>query len=162
LHRKYARDIPLAVSASICFEQSYTEVDGDSASCAAFFSLLSAIANIPLRQDIAVTGSLNQLGDVQPVGGIPEKIEAFFDACSILGLSGTQGVMIPFRNLNNLILSERVELAVKKGCFHIWAIDTVEEGLEILSGIPKESFAEQIYNTLQGYSVRMQRLFSGE
>lgn len=160
LHRKFARDIPLAVSASICFEQSYTEVDGDSASCAAFFSLLSAIANLPLRQDIAVTGSLNQIGDVQPVGGIPEKIEAFFDACTILGLTGTQGVMIPFRNLNNLILEERVESAIQQKTFHIWAIKTVEEGLEILSGVPHEDFSLKVYKTLQDYARRMQRLLS--
>ncbi len=143
LHRKYARDIPLAVSASICFEQSYTEVDGDSASCAAFFALLSAIAQIPLRQDIAVTGSLNQLGDVQPVGGIPEKIEGFFDACSILGLS----------------VSDRVQKAVADGLFHIWAINTVDDGLEILAGIKSDDFTARVYDILKGYASQMQNLF---
>lgn len=159
LHRKYARDIPLAVSASICFEQSYTEVDGDSASSAEFFALLSAIAQIPLRQDIAVTGSLNQLGDVQPVGGVPEKIEGFFDTCSILGLTGNQGVMIPRRNLNNVLTSDRVQEAVAKGLFHIWAINTVDEGLEILSGVKSDEFTLKVNNILKGYALQMQNLF---
>lgn len=156
LHRKYARDIPLALSASICFEQSYTEVDGDSASCAEFFALLSAIAQIPLRQDIAVTGSLNQLGDVQPVGGVPEKIEGFFDTCSILGLTGTQGVIIPRRNLNNLVPADRVQQAVKDGLFHIWAINTAEEGLEIFSGLETADFEKKVCETLKNYASRMQ------
>jgi lon-related putative ATP-dependent protease len=159
LLRKFARDIPLALSASICFEQSYSEVDGDSASCAEFFALLSAIAQVPLRQDIAVTGSLNQIGDVQPVGGIPEKIEGFFDACSILGLTGKQGVIIPRRNPNNVLLSDRVQIAVSAGKFHIWAINCVDEGLEILSGIDSDVFGTKVYDTLSGYATRMQNLF---
>jgi len=159
LHRKYAIDIPLAVSASICFEQSYSEVDGDSASCAEFFALLSAIARIPLRQDIAVTGSLNQLGDVQPVGGVPEKIEGFFDTCSILGLTGKQGVIIPRRNLNNVLPSDRVQKAVNAGLFHIWAINTVDDGLEILSGIQSAEFTSRVYEILKGYASQMQNLF---
>lgn len=159
LHRKYAIDIPLAVSASICFEQSYSEVDGDSASCAEFFALLSAIARIPLRQDIAVTGSLNQLGDVQPVGGVPEKIEGFFDTCSILGLTGKQGVIIPRRNLNNVLPSDRVQKAVNAGMFHIWAINTVDDGLEILSGIQSAEFTSRVYEILKGYASQMQNLF---
>lgn len=159
-HRKYARDIPLAISASICFEQSYTEVDGDSASCAEFFALLSTIAQIPLRQDIAITGSLNQLGDVQPVGGIPEKIEGFYHTCSILGLSGTQGVIIPRRNLANLMLSDQIEDAIERGLFHIWAIDTAEEGLAILSGIDPEEFRLKVYETLKKYAEQMQKFRS--
>lgn len=153
LHRKYAHDIPLALTASICFEQSYTEVDGDSASCAEFFALVSAIAQIPLRQDIAVTGSLNQLGDVQPVGGIPEKIEGFFDTCSILGLTGNQGVIIPRRNINNVLPSDRLQAAVSDGLFHIWAIDTVDEGLSILSGISPEEFGNKVRATLQAHTA---------
>jgi len=153
LHRKYAHDIPLALTASICFEQSYTEVDGDSASCAEFFALVSAIAQIPLRQDIAVTGSLNQLGDVQPVGGIPEKIEGFFDTCSILGLTGTQGVIIPRRNINNVLPSDRLQAAISDGLFHIWAIETADEGLSILSGIPPEEFGKKVRATLQAHTA---------
>ncbi len=155
LHRKYARNIPLALSASICFEQSYTEVDGDSASCAEFFALLSAIAQVPLRQDIAITGSLNQLGDVQPVGGVPEKIEGFFDTCSILGLTGTQGVIIPERNLSNVMPSERVQQAVADGLFHIWAISTADEGLEIFSGMPALDFERKVADILRGYADQM-------
>lgn len=155
LHRKYAHDIPLALSASICFEQSYTEVDGDSASCAEFYALLSAISGIPLRQDLAITGSLNQLGDVQPVGGVAEKIEGFYDACAILGLTGTQGVIMPERNWNNLILADRVERAVERGAFHLWAIDTVDEGLEIFSGISADEFKERVYAVLREYAGRM-------
>ena len=102
LRQKYAPDFPLSISAAICFEQSYGLIDGDSASCAEFFALLSAIGKVPLRQDIAVTGSLNQLGMVQPVGGISEKITGFFDTCTIIGLSGTQGVMIPKQNKKTL------------------------------------------------------------
>ncbi len=157
LHRRYAHNIPLALSASICFEQSYTEVDGDSASCAEFFALLSAIAGIPLRQDIAITGSLNQLGDVQPVGGIPEKIEGFFDACSILGLTGTQGVIIPRRNAENLFIPDRMNEAVTSGRFHIWAIDTADEGLEILSGTSAKEFGDKVYTVLEDYAKRMQK-----
>lgn len=158
LHRRYARDIPLALSASICFEQSYTEVDGDSASCASFFALLSAIAGIPLRQDIAITGSLNQLGDVQPVGGVPEKIEGFFDTCAILGLTGNQGVIIPRRNLNNVLLSDRIVKAVAEGRFHIWAISTADEGIGILSGMDPALFSERASAVLESYSRQVQRL----
>ena len=157
LQRKYAKDIPLAVSASICFEQSYTEVDGDSASCAEFFALVSAIAQIPLHQGIAVTGSLNQLGDVQPVGGVPEKIEGFFDACSILGLTGGQGVIIPRRNLDSLLPSDRIQQAVEDGLFHIWAIDTVDEGLELVSGIPSAEFDRSVCAVLVNYYERMRK-----
>ncbi|HHU37077.1 MAG TPA: AAA family ATPase [Treponema sp.] len=157
LHRKYAQDIPLALSASICFEQSYTEVDGDSASCAEFFALLSAIAQIPLRQDIAVTGSLNQLGDVQPVGGIPEKIEGFFETCSILGLTGTQGVIIPRRNMSNLLPSERLQTAVEDGLFHIWAIDTVDEGISLLAPVSSAEFDRKVREVLLEHAERMRK-----
>jgi len=158
LQRKFAKDIPLALSASICFEQSYTEVDGDSASCAEFFALASAIGKIPLRQDIAVTGSLNQLGDVQPVGGVPEKIEGFFDTCSILGLTGSQGVIIPRRNLDNMLPSDRLQQAIEDGLFHIWAIDTVDEGFEILTGIAAAEFERRVSSVLNEYYDRMQKL----
>ena len=158
LQRKFAKDIPLALSASICFEQSYTEVDGDSASCAEFFALASAIGKIPLRQDIAVTGSLNQLGDVQPVGGVPEKIEGFFDTCSILGLTGSQGVIIPRRNLDNMLPSDRLQQAIEDGLFHIWAIETVDEGFEILTGMAATEFEHRVSSVLLEYYDRMQKL----
>jgi predicted ATP-dependent protease len=136
LRSRYARDFPLAVTASICFEQSYTAVEGDSASSTAVYALLSAIADIPLRQDIAVTGSLNQVGQVQPVGGVNEKVEGFFRVCKHAGLSGTQGVMIPRRNVINLTLSREVQDAIAAGDFHLWAVSTIDEGISVLTGLP--------------------------
>lgn len=135
LRHRYARTFPLSLYAGICFEQSYAEVDGDSASSAELFALLSAIGNIPLREDIAVTGSVNQMGYIQPVGGINEKIEGFYKACLATGLTGEQGVMIPSKNIESLILPYQVENAVKDGKFHIWAIDTVDDGMELLSNL---------------------------
>jgi lon-related putative ATP-dependent protease len=135
LRSRYARDFPLAVTASICFEQSYTAVEGDSASSTAIYALLSAIADLPLRQDVAVTGSLNQLGQVQPVGGVNEKIEGFFRVCRHAGLSGSQGVMIPRRNVVNLTLSREVREAVASGAFRIWAVSTIDEGIGVLTGM---------------------------
>ena len=133
---RYAQDAPLSLSASLCFEQSYGGVDGDSASCAELYALLSSLANVPLRQDIAVTGSINQNGEVQPIGGINQKVEGFFQVCSSEGLTGTQGVMMPSRNLRNLMLRDEVVEAVRQGKFHIYAVDSVDRGMEILTGIP--------------------------
>jgi len=131
----FAKDKPLSLAASICFEQSYSGVDGDSASSTEIYALLSALADLPLRQDIAVTGSMNQRGDIQAIGGVNEKIEGFFDTCRIEGLTGTQGVMIPLANVEDLMLREDVIEAVTKGTFHIWPIARVEEGVELLTGI---------------------------
>ncbi len=136
LQAMYARDFPLSIRATICLEQSYIEVDGDSASSAEIYALLSAVSDVPLRQDIAVTGSVNQMGDIQPVGGVSEKIEGFFEVCRKTGLTGTQGVVIPRLNLPNLILSAETQEAVRNGSFHLYAVSTVDEGLEILTGIP--------------------------
>jgi predicted ATP-dependent protease len=133
---RYAQDAPLSLSASLCFEQSYGGVDGDSASCAELYVLLSSLADLPLRQDIAVTGSVNQRGEVQPIGGVNQKIEGFFQTCSTQGLTGSQGVMIPSRNLRNLMLRDDVVEAVRKGQFHVYAVDSVERGMEVLSGVP--------------------------
>ena len=133
LRKQYARTFPLSVYAGICFEQSYAEVDGDSASSAELFALLSAIGEIPVRQDIAVTGSVNQLGDIQPVGGINEKIEGFFAICEIMGLTGWQGVIIPRQNINTLILTDKVLKAIEERKFHIYPISTIDEGMEILT-----------------------------
>jgi lon-related putative ATP-dependent protease len=135
LRSRYARDFPLAATASICFEQSYTAVEGDSASSTAVYALLSAIADVPLRQDIAVTGSMNQIGQVQPVGGVNEKIEGFYRVCLQVGLSGTQGVMIPRRNVVNLTLSREVQEAIAAGRFRVWAVSTIDEGIEVLTGM---------------------------
>lgn len=133
LRKQYARTFPLSVYAGICFEQSYAEVDGDSASSAELFALLSAIGEIPVRQDIAVTGSVNQLGDIQPVGGINEKIEGFFAICEIMGLTGHQGVIIPRQNIKTLILTDKVLKAIEERKFHIYPISTIDEGMEILT-----------------------------
>ena len=133
LRKQYARTFPLSVYAGICFEQSYAEVDGDSASSAELFALLSAIGELPVRQDIAVTGSVNQLGDIQPVGGINEKIAGFYEICNLMGLTGRQGVIIPRQNIKTLILPDKVLSAIEKGKFHIYPISTIDEGMEILT-----------------------------
>jgi predicted ATP-dependent protease len=133
LSTRYAQDKPMALAARIAFEQTYDEVEGDSASSAELYALLSSLARLPLRQDLAVTGSVNQLGEIQPVGGINEKIEGFFEICRAKGLSGEQGVMIPAASVKNLMLREDVVDAVREGRFHIWAVHTVDEGIEILT-----------------------------
>jgi predicted ATP-dependent protease len=135
LRSRFAQDKPLSLAASICFEQSYSGVDGDSASSTEIYALVSALAELPLRQDIAVTGSMNQQGDIQAIGGVNEKIEGFFDACRIKGLTGTQGVIIPAANVEDLMLREDVLDAVAAGKFHIWPVAKVEEGIEILTGM---------------------------
>jgi predicted ATP-dependent protease len=131
---RYARERPLALSASIAFEQQYEEVDGDSASSAELYALLSSLAGIPLAQRIAVTGSVNQQGEIQPVGAINEKIEGFFDACRRHGLTGSQGVLIPEANVRHLMLREDVAAAVRDERFHIYAARSVDDGLALLSG----------------------------
>jgi len=136
LRSRYARGFPLSVTASICFEQSYTPIEGDSATAVQLCSILSALAGVPLRQDLAITGSVNQLGVVQSVGGVSEKVEGFFSICDKRGLSGSQGVVVPHRNIGNLILSKKVEEAISKGKFHIFTIDTIDQALEVLTGKP--------------------------
>ena len=123
------------MSASIAFEQSYAGVDGDSASSTEVYAILSSLSGLPLRQDLAVTGSLNQKGEIQPIGGVNEKIEGFFAVCQAKGLTGTQGVIIPHQNVNNLMLKEEVVQAVESGQFHIYPVKTIDEGLEILTGV---------------------------
>ncbi len=130
----FAKDKPLTLAASICFEQSYSGVDGDSASSTEVYALLSALSDLPLRQDVAVTGSMNQRGDIQAIGGVNEKIEGFFDTCRIYGLTGTQGVLIPASNIEDLMLREDVLDAVAGGNFHIWPVSRIEQGIELLTG----------------------------
>jgi len=134
LRSQFAQDKPLSLAASICFEQSYSGVDGDSASSTEIYALASALSGLPLRQDIAVTGSINQQGAIQAIGGVNEKIEGFFDVCRIKGLTGTQGVMMPESNVEDLMLREDVLEAVAAGRFHIWPVAKVEQGIEILTG----------------------------
>jgi lon-related putative ATP-dependent protease len=132
----YAQEQPLSLSASITFEQNYAGVEGDSAASTELFALLSSLSNIPLRQDIGVTGSVNQRGEIQPIGGVNEKIEGFFRLCQKRGLTGSQGVVIPASNGDHLMLHEDVVTAVAEGKFHIWPITTIDQGIELLTGVP--------------------------
>ncbi len=139
---RFAQDKPLAFSATICFEQSYGMVEGDSASTTELYGLLSSLSGLPIKQGIAVTGSVNQHGQVQPIGGVNEKIEGFFTLCKIRGLTGEQGVIIPAGNRKNLMLKPEVISAVKEKAFHIWSVEHVDEGIEILTGIPAGELQE--------------------
>lgn len=149
---KYAQDKPLSLSASLCFEQSYTGIEGDSASSTELYAILSSLADLPIRQDIAVTGSVNQKGEIQPIGGVNQKIEGFFDVCKAKGLTSSQGVMIPYQNIRNLVLREDIVKAVQDGQFHIYSVKTIDEGIEILTGVPSGekradgSFPEETVN----------------
>jgi lon-related putative ATP-dependent protease len=135
LRQLFAQDKPLSLAASICFEQSYSGIDGDSASSTEIYALLSALAGIPIRQEIAVTGSVSQHGDIQPIGGVNQKIEGFYDVCRVKGLTGTQGVMIPIENVDDLMLREDVIEAVTAGRFHIHPVASIAQGIEILTGV---------------------------
>jgi ATP-dependent Lon protease len=162
----FAEERPLAINATICFEQSYGGIDGDSASSTEVYGLLSALSDIPLRQDIAVTGSVNQHGEIQPIGGVNEKIEGFFAVCKARGLTGKQGVMIPALNVPDLMLADEIVSAVKRRKFHVWAVSTIREGIEILTGkpvgekdadgkYPASSIFGRVDRTLTGYAHRM-------
>ena len=126
----------MSVTASLCFEQLYNGVDGDSASSTEAYAILSSLSGMPIKQSIAVTGSVNQKGFIQPIGGINEKIEGFYQVCKKRGLDGTHGVIMPVQNIRNLHLSDEVINSVKEGKFHIYAISTLDEGIEILTGVP--------------------------
>lgn len=143
----FGQDLPLSFNANLVFEQSYGTVDGDSASCAEIFALLSTLSGLPLKQSIAVTGSLNQMGDVQPIGGVNEKVEGFYDTCKSFGLTGTQGVIIPSLNVKDLMLKDEVIDAVSKGQFHIYPIIRVEEGIEILTSVKAGNRSAKGYET---------------
>lgn len=133
---KYAQEKPLALSASIVFEQLYSGVDGDSASSTELYGILSSISKVPIKQYIAVTGSVNQRGEIQPIGGVNEKIEGFYKVCKLKGLNGKQGVMIPHQNVKNLMLNDEVIKAIEEGQFHIYAVKSIDEGIELLTGVP--------------------------
>ncbi|MEZ5540972.1 MAG: ATP-binding protein [Pseudomonadota bacterium] len=166
LGARYLPDSPLAVSASLVFEQSYSEVEGDSASSAEYYALLSALAAAPVKQSLAVTGSVNQHGLIQPIGGVNEKIEGFFDVCRLRGLSGEQGVIIPAANVKHLMLREDVRAAVADGKFAVYAVDTVDDGIELLTGIPagvrdaagqfpEGSINRRVEDTLAGFAEKL-------
>ena len=143
LRGKYAQNKPLAVSASICFEQSYSGVDGDSASSTEIYAILSSLSELPIRQDIAVTGSVNQKGEIQPIGGVNQKIEGHYEVCKAKGLTGTQGVIIPHQNIKDLMLKKEVIQSVRKGKFHIYPVKLIDEGIEILMGVPAGEIDEK-------------------
>ena len=136
LGRTFAQNYPLGLSISITFEQSYGGIDGDSASSTELYAIISSLSDIPIHQGIAVTGSVNQKGKIQAIGGVNQKIEGYFDVCKAKGLTGKQGVLIPRANVKNLMLKREVVDAVKKGRFHVYRVSTVEQGIEILTGAP--------------------------
>jgi lon-related putative ATP-dependent protease len=136
LNGKYAKRAPLSLNARLVFEQSYSGVDGDSASSTELYSILSTLSGKPIKQYIAVTGSVNQKGEVQAIGGVNEKVEGFYEVCKAKGLTGKEGCMIPHSNIKNLMLKEEVVEAIKEGGYHIWPVKTIDEGIEVLTGIP--------------------------
>jgi predicted ATP-dependent protease len=154
LGSKYATQKPITLSASITFEQLYDMIEGDSATCAEMYALLSSISGVPLKQNFAVTGSMDQNGDVQPIGGVNQKIEGFFDLCKHRGLDGSHAVIIPKRNVKNLVLKQEVVEAVSEGKFSIYSMERMEEGLELLTdmeaGIMKDdaTYPENTINFL--------------
>ena len=154
----YAAEAPLSLSAAIAFEQSYEMVEGDSASCAELYAVLSGLAAAPIRQGIAVTGSVDQNGSVQAVGGVNQKVEGFYAACKLKGLDGQQGVIIPRQNVKNLMLKPEVARAAAEGKFHVWAVSHVDEGIEILTGVPAGSPEES--KTIHGRVAARLREFS--
>ncbi|MGB9679800.1 MAG: Lon protease family protein [Minisyncoccia bacterium] len=151
LGNKFAKDFPIAFSARICFEQLYEGVEGDSASSTELYGLLSSLSEIPIKQGIAVTGSVNQFGQIQPVGGVIHKIEGFYKLCKVKGLTGEQGVIIPEQNIDNLILNDEIIDSVKNGMFHIYSVKTIEEGMEILTGKKIEEIFDAVSNKLRNY-----------
>jgi predicted ATP-dependent protease len=154
LGARYASDRPLSLTASLVFEQSYSTVDGDSASSAELYALLSAISEVPIKQSFAVTGSVNQHGEVQAIGGVNEKIEGFFDICNQRGLSGEQGVLIPASNVKNLMVRNDVVEAIEAGKFSIYPVESIDQGIELLTGVPagepdeEGNYAESTINGL--------------
>ena len=166
LGSKFAQDHPLGLTAQITFEQNYEGVDGDSATCAELYAILSSLAEVPLRQNLAVTGSANQLGQVQPIGGVTEKVEGFYDICRAKGLTGDQGVVIPVQNIDNLMLRQDVIDSVRDGQFHLYAVRTIEDGIELLTGqpagtrgsdgqYPADTIFGRVESKLRGYHEKM-------
>jgi predicted ATP-dependent protease len=162
LGSKYARDKPLSLVASLAFEQNYEGVDGDSASSTELYAILSSLSNLPIKQGIAVTGSVNQQGQIQAIGGVNQKIEGFFEVCKAKGLTGEQGVIIPHQNVKNLMLKQEVVQAAEEGKFHVYAIKTIDEGIELLTGVPAgeigkdDTYPEDTVNYLVDKRLREQ------
>jgi ATP-dependent Lon protease len=135
IRARFGQTHPIAMTASLCFEQSYSGIDGDSASSTELYSLLSALSGVPLRQDLAVTGSVDQYGHVQAIGGVNQKVEGFYRVCKAMGLTGSQGVLVPCSNVANLTLDPETTAAIERGQFHIYPIDTIDRGIETLTGV---------------------------
>ncbi len=159
MQAKYATNKPLVLSASIAFEQSYGGIDGDSASSTEIYALLSALSSFPLRQDLAVTGSVDQHGNIQPIGGVNQKIEGFFEVCKARGLTGTHGVLIPAQNVGDLMLRHEIVEAVRKKQFNVYAVATIDEGIEILFGKPARKVHEAVDKQLTHYARLAKRFF---
>jgi lon-related putative ATP-dependent protease len=155
---QYAQETPLALAATLTFEQSYDEVEGDSASSTELYALLSALSDLPLDQGIAVTGSVDQHGEVQAVGGVTRKVEGFYAVCKAKGLTGRQGVIVPAANVRHLMLSDEVVEAVRQGRFHVWAVASVDEGIELLTGRPAEEVHARVAERLKTYAERFREL----
>lgn len=151
LGARYGKEKPISMTTSITFEQNYSGVDGDSASSTELYAIISSISNIPIKQSIAVTGSVSQKGEIQPIGGINQKIEGFFDVCKIKGFTGNQGIMMPIQNVKNLLLKDEVVEAVKEGKFNIYAISSIEEGLEIMTGKKISEIDKVVNETLEKF-----------
>lgn len=152
---RYSEAAPLGLTASLCFEQLYEEIEGDSASSAELCALISAISGAPLKQNIAVTGSVNQFGEIQPVGGVTHKVEGFYEVCKVKGLDGTQGVLIPRSNVDNLMLKDEVVQAVRDGAFNIWTADTVDQAIELLTGVSAEEVHDKALRALKDMGERV-------
>ncbi len=173
LSARYARNIPLGLQASLVFEQSYGGVEGDSASCAELCALLSSLADAPVKQTLAMTGSVSQKGEVQPVGGVNEKIEGFFDVCATRGLTGSEGVIIPVTNLRHLMLKEEVVDAIAEKQFSIYLVSTVDEAVSLLTGrdagerdkegvYPEDSINGRVEVTLLRFAQDLQKYEKGK
>jgi predicted ATP-dependent protease len=165
LNQQFAQEHALSLSAHLVFEQSYEGVEGDSASSAELYALLSALAGVPVRQGLAVTGSVNQRGTVQAIGGVNDKIEGFFDVCRAVGLTGEQGVMIPASNTRHLMLREDVVAAVEAGSFHIYAVETIDQGIELLTGREagvRDAAGRFPENSINGLVEQRLTLFAGQ
>lgn len=172
LRSRYAQNQPMTIDATLGFEQTYSEVDGDSASSAEVYALLSSLSGVPLRQGIAVTGSVNQNGEIQPIGGVNEKIEGFYEVCKAKGFTGKQGVIIPDGNVGDLMLKQEIVDAVKKKKFHVYAIKTIDEGIEILTGVKagrktktgfeKSSINDLVDKKLSEYAAKMKGFVKGK
>ncbi len=167
LGQTYAQKFPLSLSCRVCFEQNYNGIDGDSASSTELYCILSSLAEVPIRQDLAVTGSVNQKGEIQAIGGVTYKIEGFFDLCKKRGLTGKQGVLIPVSNIKDLVLKDEVIDAVKDGVFHIYPISSIDEGIALLTGkpagkrnakgeYPKNSIHGKVYEKLKRFHTYAQ------